>query len=123
MGSHVGQDFFHSSIHWGGSFSFSKTLLRCEKSLFSPPFFLVFSINAFDREISLFFFFRSAPHTHARFSSNHIGRDGIIIIVSINLSILFGFDGFDREDERAKKRSESLDGLDESDSVVGDLCD
>ena len=72
---------------------------------------------------SLFFFFRSAPHTHARFSSNHIGRDGIIIIVSINLSILFGFDGFDREDERAKKRSESLDGLDESDSVVGDLCD
>ena len=32
-------------------------------------------------------------------------------------------DGFDREDERAKKRSESLDGLDESDSVVGDLCD
>ena len=96
--------------------------MRSKKFLFFPSLFPFFS-NQSIRPRILSFFFRSAPHTHARFSSNHIGRDGIIIIVSINLSILFGFDGFDREDERAKKRSESLDGLDESDSVVGDLCD
>jgi len=99
-------------------FRFKKTP-QSEISFFSlfPCFF------TFGRDLFFWFhlFSRFRPtNKYTHFTCNQIGCDGIII--SINISSLFGFDGFDGfdGDERAKK---VIDGIDESDSVVVDLYD
>ena len=90
-------------------------------------FFVSSACVLFDEETfgrDLFFLFSPLPHNKQKFecvcAANQIKRKNGILRVRINIS--GSLSGFECGDEEYGTKS-IIDGLDESDSVVVDLCD